>query len=47
MSSLPFGVGAADAFTCIAVSVLMFAIALAACVVPANRAIGVQPAEVL
>jgi ABC-type lipoprotein release transport system permease subunit len=32
---------------CIAVSVLMLAIALAACVVPAKRAIGVQPAEVL
>ena len=47
MSSLLFGVGAADAFTFGAVTLLMLAVALAACVVPATRAIGVQPATVL
>jgi predicted permease len=47
MSSLLFGVGAADASTFVAVSGLMFAAALVACFVPARRAIGVQPAVVL
>jgi putative ABC transport system permease protein len=47
MSSLLFGVGAADAFTFGAVTLLMLAIALAACVIPATRAIGLQPAAVL
>jgi putative ABC transport system permease protein len=47
MSSLLFGVGAANAFTFVAVSILMLAVALVACLVPAGRAIGVQPAVVL
>jgi putative ABC transport system permease protein len=47
MSSLLFGVGAADAFTFAAVTFLMLAVALVACFVPATRAIGVQPAAVL
>ncbi len=46
-SSLLFGVGAADRFTFAAVGVLMLAVALAACFVPARRAIGVEPAVVL
>jgi putative ABC transport system permease protein len=47
MSSLLFGVGAADAFTFVAVSVLLLAVALVACLVPARRAFGVQPAAAL
>jgi putative ABC transport system permease protein len=47
MSSLLFGVGAADAATFAAVALVMLGVALAACVVPAKRAIGVQPAAVL
>jgi len=47
MSSLLFGVGAADAVTYAAVATLMLGVALAACVVPARRAIGVEPAAVL
>ena len=47
MSSLLFGVGAADAFTFGTVVLLMVAVALTACFVPARRATGVQPAEVL
>jgi putative ABC transport system permease protein len=47
MSSLLFGVGAADTFTFAAVALLMLAVALVACIVPATRAIGVQPATVL
>jgi putative ABC transport system permease protein len=47
MSTLLFGVGAADAFTLAAVTLLMLAVALVACVVPATRAISVQPATVL
>lgn len=47
MSSLLFGVGAADPFTFIAVSLVLVVVALVACVVPATRAIGVQPAAVL
>jgi putative ABC transport system permease protein len=46
-SSLLFGVGAADRFTFAAVGVLMLTVALAACFVPARRAIGVEPAVVL
>jgi len=40
MSSLLFGVGAADAFTFVAVSILLPAVALVACFVPARRAMG-------
>jgi putative ABC transport system permease protein len=47
MSSLLFGVGAADAVTYAAVATLMVGVALAACLVPARRAIGVEPAAVL
>lgn len=47
MTSLLFGVGAADAFTFVAVSALLLAVALVACVVPARRAVGVPPAAVL
>ncbi len=47
MSSLLFGIGTADAFTFVAVSVLLLAVALMACFVPARRAIAVQPAVVL
>jgi putative ABC transport system permease protein len=47
MSSLRFGIGAADAFTFVAVTILMLAVALVACCVPASRAIAVQPADVL
>ena len=47
MSSLLFGVGAADAVTYAAVATLMLGVALAACFVPARRAIGVEPAAVL
>ena len=47
MSSLLFGVGAADAVTYAAVAALMLGVALAACFVPARRAIGVEPAAVL
>lgn len=47
MSSLLFGVGAADALTFVAVAVLLLAVALVACFVPARRALGVQPAMVL
>ncbi len=46
-SSVLFGVGAADRFTFAAVGVLMLMVALAACFVPARRAIGVEPAVVL
>ena len=47
MSSLLFGVGAADVPTFAAVAGLLIVVALAACAVPARRAIGVQPASVL
>jgi putative ABC transport system permease protein len=47
MSSLLFGVGAADASTFAIVTILMLGVALAACFVPAKRAVGVEPAAVL
>ena len=47
MSRLLFGVGAADLFTFGAVSLLMLSAALAACVAPARRALGLQPAVLL
>jgi len=47
MSSLLFGVGAADAFTFVAVGSLLLALALAACCVPARRAVGMEPSAVL
>lgn len=47
MASLLFGVGAADPATFIGVAVLMIAVAMLACGVPAWRAMRVQPAAVL
>ena len=47
MSTLLFGIGAADALTFVASAVFMLAVALAACLVPARRAIGVEPASIL
>jgi putative ABC transport system permease protein len=47
MSSLLFGVGAADPSTFSAVATLMIGVALMACAVPAWRAMRVQPAVVL
>ena len=43
MSSLLFGVGAADAFTFAAAALLLLAVALVACVVPARRAVAWSP----
>jgi putative ABC transport system permease protein len=47
MSSLLFGVTAADALTFLTVSGGLVIVALVACFVPARRAIGIQPATVL
>ena len=47
MSSFLFGVSASDAITFASVPALMLLAALAACFVPARRAVGVQPAAVL
>jgi len=47
MSSLLFGVGAADPLTFAAVTTLMIGVALLACAVPAWRAMRLQPAAVL
>jgi putative ABC transport system permease protein len=47
MSSLLFGVGAADASTYALVSALLLTVALLACAVPALRAVRLQPAVVL
>jgi putative ABC transport system permease protein len=47
MSSLLFGLSAADGFTFAAVGVLLLAVALIACLVPARLAIAIQPAMVL
>lgn len=47
MSSLLFGVGAADPITFSSVTGVMLAVALMACAVPAWRAMRVQPAAVL
>ena len=47
MSSLLFGVGAADAFTFAAAAVLLLGVALVACSVPGRRAVVVEPAAVL
>ena len=46
-SSLLFGVSAADALTFVTVSGLLVIVALAACFIPARRAVGIQPAIVL
>jgi putative ABC transport system permease protein len=47
MSSLLFGVGAADPLTFAAVAAVLLTVALTASFVPARRAVAVQPAEVL
>ena len=47
MSSLLFGVGAADAVTFAAAALLLLAVALVGCGVPARRAVAVSPAAVL
>jgi putative ABC transport system permease protein len=47
MSSLLFGIGAADALTFAGAATLLLAIALLGCSVPARHAIAVQPATVL
>ena len=47
VASLLFGVGAADALTFAGVSGALVIVALAACFVPASRAVAVQPAAVL
>jgi hypothetical protein len=46
-SSLLFGVSATDPVTFIAVPLMLTAVAAAACVVPARRAMGVSPIEAL
>jgi len=47
LSTLLFGIGAADAFTFAGVAGMLTAIALVACFVPARRAVGIEPAAVL
>ena len=47
MSTVLFGVGATDAATFAAAATFLLAVALLACVVPAKRATGLQPATVL
>jgi putative ABC transport system permease protein len=47
MTSLLFGVGAADPSTFVAVCALLLTVALAACLVPARRAVRMLPAMVL
>jgi len=47
MSSLLFGVGAADPLTFAVVTTVMIGVALLACAVPAWRAMRLQPAAVL
>jgi putative ABC transport system permease protein len=47
MSTLLFGVGATDAVTFAAAGTFLLAVALLACLVPAKRATGLQPAAVL
>lgn len=47
LSSLLFGLSAADAFTFATVSAGLMSVALVACVVPACRAVSIQPAIIL
>jgi putative ABC transport system permease protein len=47
MSSLLFGVGATDAMTFATVTIVLLGVALAACLMPAGRAVNVEPAAVL
>jgi predicted permease len=47
LSSLLFGVSSADPLTFVTVSGALVIVALAACFIPARRAVGIQPAAVL
>jgi len=47
MSSLLFGVSAVDPVTFVAIPLLLIAVALAACYVPARRAMRVDPLQTL
>jgi ABC-type antimicrobial peptide transport system permease subunit len=47
LSGLPFGVTPTDVPTYLVVSVILAAVALAACAVPARRAMRVDPIETL
>lgn len=47
MTSLLFGVSAADPLTFGAVAAVLFGAALLACWIPASRAVAVEPASVL
>ena len=47
VSTVLFGVGARDALTFAAAGTFLLAVALIACLVPAKRATGLQPATVL
>jgi putative ABC transport system permease protein len=47
MSSLLFGVSAVDPATFVAIPLLLLAVALAACYVPARRAMRVDPLQTL
>jgi putative ABC transport system permease protein len=47
MSGLLFGVGATDAATMLTITLLLAAVALAACLIPARRAIRVDPVSAL
>jgi putative ABC transport system permease protein len=47
MTSVLFGVGAADPKTMVAVPCVLLAVALAACLIPARRAASVDPADTL
>jgi putative ABC transport system permease protein len=47
ISSLIFGVRAHDARTVVAIGLFLLAVAVVACIVPARRTMGVEPAMVL
>lgn len=47
LSSLLFGVGAADALTYVSVCAVLAVVAFLACLVPARRATTIEPAAVL
>jgi putative ABC transport system permease protein len=47
LSTLLFGIGARDAWTFAAVTSLLLGVALAACCIPAGRAVATEPAAVL
>jgi putative ABC transport system permease protein len=47
LASLLFGIGAADAFTFVTVTIALLTVAFVACCLPARRAIALEPASVL